>query len=113
MTLRQSISTVAGFGVITGLVGLLEGFLMGTYHPAYYRAFSPSTESLTDEELRSVAIGLGIENGLLLGLGIGFMIIVIMVFRELKLANLRSETMPRRMEERETNARKRAGTPTP
>jgi hypothetical protein len=88
MTLKQSILTVGGIGIVTSLLGLIEGIIMGSLHPAYYRAYSYSTKDFTDEELRSVAIGLGVENGLLLGLGIGFLIVIIMVFRELKLARL-------------------------
>ena len=63
MRLKQSILTIGGLGIVTSLLGLVEGMIMGTYRPAYYRAYSHSTKDFTDEELRSVAIGLGIEVG--------------------------------------------------
>jgi hypothetical protein len=88
MTLKQSVFTVIGFGIGFAILGFFEGLLMGTFHPSYYRAYSPSMASFTDEELLSVAIGLGVENGLLLGLAIGFIIVIIMLVRELKLAKL-------------------------
>lgn len=86
MTLKQSIFTVIGFGFGFAVLGFIEGLLMGTFHPSYYRAYSPSMASFSDEDLLSVAIGLGVENGLLLGVAIGFVIVIIMLVRELKLA---------------------------
>jgi len=83
MTITKGLGTVAGCTVVCGALGGLMGYLIGRFAPGAYAAFFPPHHG---EEISAteVGIGLGIPQGMLVGVAIGIIIVALVTWYEIR-----------------------------
>lgn len=83
MTITKGLGTVAGCTAVCGALGGLMGYLIGRFAPGAYSAFFPPRHGQEIDPIQ-VGLGLGIPQGMLVGVAIGIIIVVIVTWYEIR-----------------------------
>lgn len=87
MTVRVALATVAASTALFAGIGGGAGWAIGTFSPGYYRAvFSTGREPWFDPV--GVGIGQGVGQGLFGGAVVGFALVALFVWRDLRVRRL-------------------------
>lgn len=85
MNILKAIVTVAGTAIGFAAFGGAVGAGLGKYAPAYYRQTFYVRDSANFEPIE-LGLGLGITQGLIWGICVGVLIVVILVWKEIRIA---------------------------
>ena len=83
MTVTKGLGTVAGCAVVCGALGGLMGYLIGRFAPGAYAAFFPARHGQEIDPIQ-VGLGLGIPQGMLVGIAIGIIIVALVTWYEIR-----------------------------
>ena len=93
MTMRRALMTIFGCALAGGGGGAFIGFCIGQFLPAAYRSlFAPVEPGFSPT---AVGIGLGIPQGLCFGAAIGVIVVMIITWYEIRMAELNFRTESR------------------
>ena len=89
MTLIKAFVTIAASALVCGLAGCLVGYLIGSLAPDAYRIFlyRPHGPELSPVQF---GVGQGLVQGLMIGAFIGVIVVGILVWREVRIAQTNS-----------------------
>ena len=87
MTAGKALATVATTAVVCGLGGLGVGLLIGTVFPDFYRATIPAARQ-PGFNIPAVGAGLGLIQGLAVGLVVGVFIVAILCWYRSRMIRL-------------------------
>ena len=85
MNVFKALATVVGTAVGFGIAGTGIGAFLGNFTPAFFRNVLPFRDPETFDPME-LGVGLGLVNGLIWGMVIGILIVAILSWKEVRLA---------------------------
>lgn len=95
MTLKKALLIIVGLTAVSGALGCLGGFLLGTFNPGYYRGVFGAGDR-PDFDPVAVGMGLGLSQWAAGGLAVGVVLVVVLTWYDLRCRQIASGAASRR-----------------